>query len=231
MKNRYLKGAHITERKVREMLKLFSEDLTATQIANISGISRITVNAYLKLIRTHLAIFSDDNNPLQRNGSRSGLHLNGNLNGNGTNITEPVKKSFYGIYKHGDAIFTEKLSGVDSTWLYDWLKGKIHSEQSMLEKHGLHIFQGIADFNSVRLFRINTAPSGLVKGRSAIDEIDMFWGMLKSRLVKFRGLNSGTLHLHVKETEFRYNHRNQEIYDLIVNIIQRKPLHLSKPVL
>lgn len=224
MKNRYLKGAHITERKVREMLKLFSEDLTATQIANISGISRITVNAYLKLIRTHLAIFSDENNPIHRNGIRSGLHLNGN----GTNVSESVKKSFYGIYKHGDFIFTEKLSGPDPGWLYDWLKGKVQADQSMLEKHGLHIFQGIADFNSVRLFRINTAPSGFVKGRSSIDEIDMFWGMLKSRLVKFRGLNSGTLHLHVKETEFRYNHRNQEIYDLIVNIIQRKPLHLSK---
>ena len=33
MKNRYLKGAHISEKKVRELLKLFSEDLTATQIA------------------------------------------------------------------------------------------------------------------------------------------------------------------------------------------------------
>jgi len=225
MKNRYLKGAHISERKVREMLKLFSEDLTATQIANISGISRITVNAYLKLIRTHLAIFSDENNLLHKNGNSSGYLLNGS---NGVNVQEPSKKYFYGIYKHVDYIYTEKLTGINSEWLYDWLKGKIQAEGGLIEKHRLQVFHGIADFNSIKLFRINTPPSGNVKGRSSIDEIDMFWGLLKSRLVKFRGLNSSTLHLHVKETEFRYNHRNEEIYELIVNIIQRKPLHLSK---
>ena|SRR5690349_15138663 len=63
MKNRYLKGAHLSERKVRELIKLFSEDLTATQIANITGISRITVNAYFKLIRTHIAKFCEERNP------------------------------------------------------------------------------------------------------------------------------------------------------------------------
>ncbi|HUQ65542.1 MAG TPA: hypothetical protein VM101_05285 [Flavitalea sp.] len=219
MKNRYLKGAHISERKVRELLKLFSEDLTATQIANISGISRITVNAYLKMIRTHIAEFNADQDPNHRNGKSTGL--------NGVCIEQTIRKSLYGIYKSGERIITEKVSGIESNWLNDWLKGKVNAEPAVIEKHRLHIYQGIVDFNSIRLYRLNT-PSGLAKGRSAIDEIDMFWGLLKSRLVKFRGLNCSTLYLHVKETEFRYNHRNEEIYDLLVNILQRKPLHLSK---
>ncbi len=64
MKNKYLKGAHLSERKVRELIKLFCDDLTATQIASITGISRITVNAYFKLIRTHIARFCEEHNPL-----------------------------------------------------------------------------------------------------------------------------------------------------------------------
>src|SRR5687768_941540 len=125
MKNRYLKGAHISERKVRELLKLFCEDLTATQIANISGISRITVNAYLKLIRMHIAKFCEESNPVHMlNGNfplKSSDTENRMMNyRNGT----LVKKSFYGIFKHQDAIYTDQLVKVDPIWLYDWLKGR-----------------------------------------------------------------------------------------------------------
>ena len=223
MKNRYLKGAHISEKKVRELLKLFSEDLTATQIANISGISRITVNAYLKMIRTHIAAFNHENYPDQRNGKSVPYpSLNGHC------VDDSIKKSMYGIYKQGDMIITEKLTGLDDTVVHDWIRGKVQPEQDIMEKHRLNHFQGIADFNAIKLFRVNMPPSGLNKGRSGIDEIDLFWGMLKSRLVKFRGLNCSTLYLHVKETEFRYNYRNEDLYALLVNIIQRKPLHLSK---
>jgi transposase len=222
MKNRYLKGAHISEKKVRELLKLFSEDLTATQIANISGISRITVNAYLKMIRTHIAAFNHENYPEHKNGKHVPYSLNGHC------IDGSIKKSLYGIYKHGEMIITEKLTGLEDTWVHDWVRGKVEPDPGMYEKHHLNLYQGIADFNAIKLLRVNTPPSGLTRGRSGIDEIDMFWGMLKSRLVKFRGLNCSTLYLHVKETEFRYNYRNEDLYALLVNIIQRKPLHLSK---
>jgi transposase len=50
-----LKGAHISERKFRELINLFSEDLTAIQIANITQLSRITINHYLKKIREKIA--------------------------------------------------------------------------------------------------------------------------------------------------------------------------------
>lgn len=227
MKNKFLKGAHISERKVRELLKLFAEDLTATQIANISGISRITVNAYLKLIRTHIAKYCEERNPVHyNNGTFAFLPLEAPVQSQAKNGVV-VKKSFYGIFKQDDIIYTDKLN-VDYTWLTDWLKGKIDAEPGMVEKHRLDLYNGIVDFNTVKLFRINNAYSGFTKGRSQIDEIDLFWGMLKSRLVKFRGLNGNTLYLHVKETEFRYNFRNEDMFELLVNIIHKRPLHLSK---
>jgi transposase len=53
-KNKYIKQAHISERKFREIIKYFSEDLNATQIANLTGISRPTINRYLKAIRKRI---------------------------------------------------------------------------------------------------------------------------------------------------------------------------------
>lgn len=228
MKNKFLKGAHISERKVRELLKLFAEDLTATQIANISGISRITVNAYLKLIRTHIAKYCEERNPVHYNNGTFAflpLHNPGSAI-QGKNGSAP-KKSFYGIFKQDDLIYTDKLN-VDAAWLYDWLKGKIEADQVLIEKYRLDLYSGVVDFNTVKLFRVNNANASFARGRSQIDEIDLFWGMLKSRLVKFRGLNGSTLYLHVKETEFRYNYRNEDLFELLVNIIHKRPLHLSK---
>jgi transposase len=228
MKNRYLKGAHLSERKVRELIKLFSEDLTATQIANITGISRITVNAYFKLIRTHIAKFCEERNPFHFTNGTVSYHAS--ENGIASNNGAVSKKSFYGIFKNDDSIHTDKIANIDAEWMYDWLKGKTEGERNIIEKFRLHVYNGIADFNSIRLYRINESVPGITRGKSHIDEIDMFWGMLKSRLIKFRGLNSGTLYLHVKETEFRYNYRENDLFEMLMEILHKRPLHYSKAV-
>ena len=228
MKNRYLKGAHLSERKVRELLKLFCEDLTATQIANITGISRITVNAYFKLIRSHIARYCEERSPFHiTNGKANFLPSE---NGIETQVTgnNNLKKSFYGIFKRNDLIHTQEMAHIDSSWLYDWLKGKVEAAKKTIEEYHLDIYTGIADFNNVRLFRLNGAIPNIARGKSQIDEIDLFWGMLKSRVIKFRGLNESTLYLHVKETEFRYNYRDSDLYELLMEILLKHPLHYSR---
>jgi transposase len=231
MKNKYLKGAHLSERKVRELLKLFCEDLTATQIANISGISRITVNAYFKLIRTHIARFCEEKNPLHyHNGNIAFLPMENGVSHSTEKNGHSGKKSFYGIFKKEEHIYTDKMPCIETSWLYDWLKGRVEADEDLLEKHHLHVYNGIADFNNVRLLRLHSGMNGTAKGRSHIDEIDLFWGMLKARLVKFRGLNGNTLYLHVKETEFRYNFRDADLFELLLDILHKQPLHYSKVV-
>jgi transposase len=231
MKNKYLKGAHLSERKVRELLKLFCEDLTATQIANISGISRITVNAYFKLIRTHIARFCEEKNPLRyQNGNIAFLPMENGFDHSVETNGHAGKKAFYGLFKRDERIYTDKMPCVDASWLYDWVKGRVEADDALLQKHHLHVYNGIADFNNVRLLRLNGGINGAAKGRSHIDEIDLFWGMLKARLVKFRGLNGNTLYLHVKETEFRYNYRDADLFEMLLDILHKQPLHHSKVV-
>jgi len=228
MKNRYLKGAHLSERKVRELLKLFCEDLTATQIANITGISRITVNAYFKLIRSHIARYCEEKNSFHHTNGATNLHPSENGTEASNGKSSNMKKSFYGIYRKNNFIHTHEIAHIDSTWLYDWLKGKIEGEREVIEAYHLNLFSGIADFNNVRLFRINGSIPNIARAKSQIDEIDLFWGMLKSRVIKFRGLNESTLYLHVKETEFRYNYRDIDLYELLMEILLKHPLHYSR---
>ena len=43
MKNKYLKRAHISERKFREFLKFFVEDFTVIQIAKFIDLTRANI--------------------------------------------------------------------------------------------------------------------------------------------------------------------------------------------
>ena len=55
MKNRYVVGAHLSEAKFRVMLRAFAVDLTAQQLASLSGLNRNTVNTYFTKFRRRIA--------------------------------------------------------------------------------------------------------------------------------------------------------------------------------
>jgi transposase len=226
MKNKYLKGAHISERKFRELLKLFCEDLTATQIANISGVSRVTINGYLKMIRTKIARFCEEN-------SNSSYYSGIETFAPGSFLEEAVLKpntTAFGIYKTRDGIFTQLLQDVDKGTISEIVRSKKMNGNAGIWYDKLKHFNAIADFNLYKLIRINNDVLEMPKGKSQIDEIDFFWGLIKGRLTKFRGMNNATLYLHVKESEFRYNYRNSDIFSMLTGIIQQQPLQYSKAI-
>jgi transposase len=52
-------------------------------------------------------------------------------------------------------------------------------------------------------------------GKVYINGIEGFWSYAKERLIKFHGLSKEKFPLYLKEMEFRYNHRNQDIFPLL----------------
>ena len=64
-KNKYIKSAHISERKFREIVRYFSTDLNAVQISELSGLNRNTINRYLTLFRERMAEYCEAASPLQ----------------------------------------------------------------------------------------------------------------------------------------------------------------------
>jgi len=71
-----------------------------------------------------------------------------------------------------------------------------------------------------------------ISGERARDEahingIEGFWGYAKSRLAKFHGMNRHTFYLHLKECEFRFNHRHEEVYEILLDSCEKLPLNLS----
>ena len=60
---KHLVRARISRSKFRQILKLFSLDLTALQIAEITNLNRNTINRYLKLTRALITDFCERESP------------------------------------------------------------------------------------------------------------------------------------------------------------------------
>ena len=199
-----LKGGHLPERKCRQILELFCDDLTATHIADISGVSRVTVNNYLKLIRSAVASFCEVN--LQA-GQQS------NIVENSGDITDADKSQadhagYYGFSLYKGKVTASWMKGICPESLKQWIgkeKGVYNGGRILdFEK-----YDAVADFNDWRLYwPTGNKEDAAVAG--ALSEITSFWKHTKSRLQKFRGMNKNTLYLHIKECEFRYNFRNDD---------------------
>ncbi len=138
---------------------------------------------------------------------------------------ETMPGGFYGFFRCESNIFTDSLRYVDKAVIMELQRTRGvgmtgRSAEELLKYHA------IADFESWKLYRIDTTNT--INGKTHVDDISVFWGNAKSRLLKFRGLNKNTLYLHVKECEFRYNYRSADINTLLLNIIYKLPLHYSK---
>ena len=72
--------------------------------------------------------------------------------------------------------------------------------------------------------RVDHAREECTKGTVHITGIEGFWGLTKVRLTPFKGLPKHTFHLHLKETEWRYNHRRADKYKCLLQYLRKNPL-------
>ncbi|MBV7533658.1 hypothetical protein [Chitinophaga sp. sic0106] len=232
MKNKYLKGAHLSERKFKEILRLFADDLTATQIANISGVSRVTINSYLKKLRNQIARYCEMLHPVSipvaamydREDSRLDQD-DDTLVAVQSDVDKAVRPVIFGIVKIADRLHTELLPDVSRSMIHSATRGR-----SVLEKinttERLRNYSGVVDLGQYRLYRLSSKPAD-ASGTPQMDEVDAFWGLTKHRLAKFKGLNRNTAYLHLKECEFRFNYRGDDLFTVLLEMLKSYPLTLS----
>jgi transposase-like protein len=51
-----------------------------------------------------------------------------------------------------------------------------------------------------------------------------FLRFVEQRLIKFKGVSNSTFVLHLKESEFRYNNREDDLYKIVLGIISANPI-------
>jgi len=52
-----------------------------------------------------------------------------------------------------------------------------------------------------------------------IDGTKGFWSFVKPRLMKYNGIRPDRFPLYLKELQFRYNHREEDIFPLLIEYL------------
>ena len=60
------------------------------------------------------------------------------------------------------------------------------------------------------------------KNHNHINGIEGFWSFAKERFHKYHGIDKLNYPLYVKEMEFRFNHRNESVFNLLFDICVRR---------
>jgi transposase len=68
---------------------------------------------------------------------------------------------------------------------------------------------------------------GRPRGRDHINGIEGFWSYAKHWLYHYRGVPEKFFHLYLGEISFRFNHRNEDLFPLVLKLLRQTPLPLS----
>ena len=227
IKNKYVVRSRISERKFREIIRCFSIDLNAVQIAELTGLSRQSINKYLTAIRCRIVdICQQESVPLvgqiEVDESYFGARRVKGKQGRGAK----GKTIVFGLLKREGKVYTEIVPNCSSTTLQAIIRGKA-SIASVIHSDGWRGYNGLVDFGYKKHFRVHHGKNEFVRGNSHINGIESFWGYTKIRLVKFKGMNKNMFNLYLKECEFRFNNRGQDLYKILLEIFRKEPLKLS----
>ena len=222
-KNKYANRSKISEAKFRQLVKLFSADLDAGQIAELISINRNTVNRYLMAIRERIAEFCENTSPvsgeIEVDESFFGPRRVKGKRGRGAQ----GKTIVFGLYKRNGKVYTEIVPDCSKATLQAIIRGRI-SPDSVIHSDGWRGYNGLVDMGYEKHLRVDHYLNEFVRGNPHINGIEGFWGFSKSRLTRFKGLPKSTFYLHLKECEFRFNHKDEELYHLLLKIIRKNPL-------
>jgi transposase-like protein len=224
-KNKYINNSKISEAKFREIVRYFVADLSATQISTLSKVSRNSVNKYLKEIRLRIYDFCLLDSPFKLLGdieldeSYFGAKRVRGKRGRGAY----GKTIVFGLLKRGGNVYTEIVPNCKSHTLQDIVRGKI-SAKSVVHTDGWRGYDGLVDIGYDKHFRVNHSNNEFANKHTHINGIESFWSYAKTRLVKFHGVAKDTFKLHLKECEFRFNYRDQNIYAKILKLVRYNPL-------
>ena len=223
IKNKYANRSKISEKKIRQIMKLFSIDLDASQITKISGLNRNTINRYLTGIRKRIAGFCESQSPfsgeVEVDESFFGARRVKGKRGRGAF----GKTIVFGIFRRNGSVFTEIVPDCRRSTLQAVIRGRVDLE-SVIHSDGWRGYNGLDDLGYKKHFRVNHGQDQFVHDKSHINGIESFWGYAKTRLSRFRGMNKKTFYLHLKECEFRFNNRGKNLYHLILKILRKYPL-------
>jgi len=122
-----------------------------------------------------------------------------------------------GILERNGRVYTKVVPNVKAETLMQQIKNKT-------EKGSVYYTDCFKSYKSLKQYgkhsRINHEKS-FGNGHNHINGLEGFWSFAKERFHKYHGINKDNYEMYLKEMEFRFNNRNSDIFNKLINMIYR----------
>jgi len=215
-----LRNVKISKQKIKKLLLHFSEDITASKTAILVGVNRNTVNRYYSLFRekifkVSIAELKLLDGEFECDESYFGAKRVRGKRGRGAAGKTPV----FGLLKRDGKVFVTIVKSCSKEELMPIIKGRV-LEGSTVHTDGWKAYDGLI-LNGYTHYRVFHSANEFARGKNHVNGIESFWSFAKRRLAKFNGVASHKFNLYLKECEFRFNYRNDNLYGKLLEVISK----------
>ena len=206
----------LSKYKREKILAYFCEDIEASKTARLTGINRNTVNRYYNIFREHILAWQYEevlslSGEIEVDESYFGARRVRGRRGRGAAGKTPV----FGLLKRGGKVFVTVVASCSKAALMPIIEGKV-LEGSTIYSDGWKAYDGLI-LNGYDHYRVFHSKNEFARGKSHINGIEAFWSFAKRRLAQFNGIKDDKFILHLAECQFRYNNRNKNLRNVLVN--------------
>ncbi len=222
--NRYYRRSRIAEAKFRLLIRYFALDLHAADAAQLTGISHRSVITIFGKIRQRIADECERQSPfkdgdVEVDESYFGPHRVRGKRGRGAS----GKTIVFGLLKRDDKVYTEIVPDCKKATLQAIIRGRV-SVEAVIHSDGWRGYDGLVDVGYAKHYRVHHGQNEFANELSHINGIESFWSYAKRRLQKFNGVPAANFNLHLKECEWRFNHRHDNLYLELLRLLRHHPL-------
>ena len=223
MKNKYIKATHISERKFRDLLRLFCEDISALTASKLLSLSTKTVQRIYTLLRDRILILAaEDNKPfsgeVEVDESYFGAKRIRGKRGRGASGKTPV----IGLLKRNGKVFVKVVNNCSRKELMPIIKGQI-LEETTVYTDGWKAYDSLVR-EGYKHHRVHHHKDEFARGKNHVNGIESFWSYVKFRMTKLRGVRKDKFVIHLMESAWRYNHKTNNLYLFLLKELREKPL-------
>ena len=226
-KNKHVTKSHLSERKFRELPRLFRADVTALSAAPRRALtatrSTATTACPAPALRRPARPTAPLDGEVEADESHFGAGRVRGARGRGARGETIVS----GPPKRGGKVYTRIVPDVTRGTSTRVIEGKA-SKDPIMCTDGFAPCDGLVDWGCKHHHRVSRGENESVERGNPgnrIDGTESFWGYAKNRPVKYQGIPEEDFYLHLKECEFRFNMRGRDMYRFMLRELRERPLN------
>lgn len=211
---RWLSLARLSAKQWLWLVKLFSLEISTRKIARELGISYPSALRAVDAIRMSIIMHGSDEvlkGTIEMDDAYFGGRRKGNR-GRGAAGKVPV----FGVLERAGKVYVNVVPNMSAEYLMGSAVKKV-KRGSIVYTDKWKGYDSLM-FCGYRHMKLDHSKQ-FASGKVHINGMEGFWSYAKERLIKHHGVSKQKFPLYIKEMEFRYNNRQQDIYETLLKYI------------